>query len=172
MTVGRRPTSGRAGLRQGCGSASGHLTGDEDLNRFAEDFESFYRAHVWSDTATGRILTRDMDAIDWLAKYELYSPDKTAIVETESGKRFTFRELSQQANRYAQLFTNLGLKSGDRVSVLLPNGAEILFVLFAATKRGIIFLPLNHKLAAPELAQIIEDAAPGLMIYDSQFRTL
>jgi fatty-acyl-CoA synthase len=113
-----------------------------------------------------------MDAIDWLAKYELYSPDKTAIVEIEAGKRFTFQELNKQANRYAQLFTNLGLKTGDRVAVLFPNGAEILFVLFAATKCGIVFLPLNHKLAAPELAQIIENAAPGLMIFDNYFRTL
>ena len=57
--------------------------------------------------------------------------------------------------RYLQ---HAGVAPHDRVAVLLPNCAELLFVFFETTKLGGIFVPLNHKLTAPELAQIVADA--------------
>ncbi len=113
-----------------------------------------------------------MNAVDWLAKNETYFPDRTAIAETSTGRRFTYREFNQAANRYRRALEQLGITPGDRVAVLLPNGAEILFVLFAAAKMGAIFVPLNSKLTAPELTQILANAEPKLLIYADEFQHL
>ena len=113
-----------------------------------------------------------MDVIDWLAKHAVYTPDKTAIIDVAVGRRYTYREFNNEANRFHEFFTKLGVKPGDRVSVLLPNSADLLFVLFGCTKLGAIFVPLNFKLAAPELASIVADAQPSIVLYASEFREL
>ena len=110
-----------------------------------------------------------MQVIDWLAKHATYSPEKLALIEIASDRRFTYGEFNQQANRFCAYLERIGVKSGDRVSVLLPNCVELLFVLFGATKLGAIFVPLNFKLAVPELIPILADAQPAVLIYSNEF---
>jgi fatty-acyl-CoA synthase len=113
-----------------------------------------------------------MDVIDWLAKHATYSPDKTAIIEVSTGRTYSYRQFNDEANRFHQFLISLDVKPGDRVCALLPNGAELLFVLFGCTKLGAIFVPLNFKLAAPELIPIVADAQPVVLIYANEFRAL
>lgn len=113
-----------------------------------------------------------MHVIDWLAKHAQFSPDKTALVEAGTGRRFTYRQLNEHASRAANLLERLGVKAGDRVAILSSNCAEALFILFAATKLGAIFLPLNFRLAPPELVPILADAEPLILIYSDEFRAL
>jgi fatty-acyl-CoA synthase len=110
--------------------------------------------------------------VDWLAKHALYSPDKIALIEIASDRRISYAEFNAEANRASRYLRELGVKPGDRVSVLLPNCAELLFLLFGTTKLGAIFVPLNHKLAAPEIARIVEDAQPRVVFYDREFERL
>ncbi|MGI8743720.1 MAG: acyl-CoA synthetase [Bryobacteraceae bacterium] len=113
-----------------------------------------------------------MFQIDWLARHALYSPDKIAVIEIASGRRVSYAEFNAEANRVCRYLRDRGVRPGDRVSVLLPSCAELLFVLFGTTKLGGIFVPLNHKLAAPEIAQIVADAQPGVVFYDPEFEHL
>ncbi|MGI8738138.1 MAG: acyl-CoA synthetase [Gammaproteobacteria bacterium] len=106
---------------------------------------------------------------DWVAKHALFTPDKVALVETDSGRRFTYREFNEWANRAANAFEALGLRPGDRIAIIAPSSVEILFTLIAATKLGAIFVPLNHKLPAADLVPIIEDCAPTLLVYADEF---
>jgi fatty-acyl-CoA synthase len=114
----------------------------------------------------------NMYAIDWLAKYEDYSPHKIAIVEVATGWRFTYREFNRRANQVCRFLQGLNVNPGDRTSVLLPNGADVLFTLFGASKAGSIFVPFNYKLAARELAAVIEDAEPSVILYSREFQAL
>ena len=113
-----------------------------------------------------------MNVIDWPAKHALYSPGKVALIDVASNRRFTYREFNDRANQFCEYLESAGVKPGDRVAVLLPNGPEILLILFGATKLGAIFVPLNTKLAAPELGAIVADAQPTLLIYDPEFKNL
>jgi fatty-acyl-CoA synthase len=106
---------------------------------------------------------------DWVAKHAVFTPDKLALVETFTGRRFTYREFNEFANRAANLFEALGIRPGDRIAIIAPSSVEILFTLFGATKLGAVFVPLNHKLPAADLLPIIHNCAPAMLIYADEF---
>jgi acyl-CoA synthetase (AMP-forming)/AMP-acid ligase II len=57
-----------------------------------------------------------------LSKRAELDPGLEALVDHATGRRFTFSELDARADRTAHVLAGLGLKKGDRVAVLLPNG--------------------------------------------------
>jgi len=108
---------------------------------------------------------------DLLGERARLTPDAIALVEAWSGLRYTYAELDGRALRWANLFRrNLALKSGDRVGLLSGNRVEFLDVFFAASKSGIVVVPLNTHLAARELELIARDAGLRVLVYDGAFR--
>ena len=61
------------------------------------------------------------------------------------------------------------MKPGDRVAVLSKNVSNIFEVQFACWKPGAVFVPLNWRLAVPELAYIVGDCAPTVMLHGVEF---
>lgn len=109
-----------------------------------------------------------MQAIDWLASRSLYHPDKVALAEVASGRRFTYREMNDEANRIANWLESAGVKAGERVALLAGNSAEALFTFLGSNKAGAISLPLNFRLAPPELHAILLEAEPALLVYSEE----
>src|ERR1039458_6947065 len=101
-----------------------------------------------------------MKTIDWIAKHALYTPDRLALVDVTTGRRWSYCEFNQASCRTAGFLRTNGVRVGDRVAVLSPNCPEMLFTLFACQKIGAIFLPLNFRLPFAELNPIVEDAPP------------
>jgi fatty-acyl-CoA synthase len=82
----------------------------------------------------------------------------------------TYREFNQRANHFASfLQETLGLQRGERVSILSQNCAEYYEILFGCGKIGVILNTLNWRLAEPELAYIINDCTPRVLIYEMEF---
>ena len=108
---------------------------------------------------------------DWLARREMLSPDKVALIDTlNGGRRITFRQWNRAANRTAHfLRERLGLQKGDRVALLAMNCVEYLDVWFACGKLGAILQTLNWRLKPVELAPLIDEAAPKALIYGPEF---
>ena len=102
----------------------------------------------------------------------MFHGDKIALIEIVSGRRVSYAEFNAQANRVCRYLRERGIQPGDRVAVLLPNCLELLFILFGTTKLGGIFVPLNHKLAAPEIQAIVADAQPAVAFFDPEFEHL
>jgi len=101
----------------------------------------------------------------------MLSPEKTAIIDAATGAKLSYRELDERATRLANyLRETCGVGSGDRISILATNRAEILEAYFAAAKLTAILVPLNYRLAAPELQYILEDCEPKVLIYERAFR--
>ncbi len=96
-------------------------------------------------------------------------PSQTAIVEPANGRRLTFDELNQRSNRVANALTAGGITPGDRVGLLLMNGAEFIESFFAAAKVGAVNVPLNWRLVADELEFIVGDAGTTVLIYGAEF---
>jgi fatty-acyl-CoA synthase len=67
----------------------------------------------------------------------------------------------------AHLQSNWGVQPGDRVAWLGFNHELQLVTLVACARLGAVFLPLNFRLAVPELQQVIQDAQPRLLVHDS-----
>ncbi|HEX6289335.1 MAG TPA: long-chain fatty acid--CoA ligase [Herpetosiphonaceae bacterium] len=107
---------------------------------------------------------------DWLGKRELLTPDRLALVDDATGLRYTYRQLNERANRLAHALRHqCGVQKGDRVAVLSKNRIEYLDALFATGKLGAILVPLNWRLTALELAYLLDDSAPRVLIADPEF---
>ena len=104
-----------------------------------------------------------------LSKRAELNPGLEALVDDGAGLRFTFAELNEQADRAAQLLTGLGLVKGDRVAVLLPNSHEFIEVFYAAARAGLVFVPLNCRLVADELAFMLRDSGATVLVFDAEF---
>ncbi|MBK9064490.1 MAG: long-chain fatty acid--CoA ligase [Acidobacteria bacterium] len=107
---------------------------------------------------------------DVLGERARLSPDKTALVEVATGRRFTYSELDARARSAARTLTEgLGLKKGDRLALLAGNCVEFLDVFFACGKNGVVLVPLNTRQTAAELQGVIEDAEPRALIFGATF---
>lgn len=93
--------------------------------------------------------------LDFVKKKALEASDQPAIMDRITGKRWCYVDLEEEIMRWARHFFRLGLSRGDRVAYLAPNRMEHLTLFFACAKLGIIFVPLNYRLAPGELANIL-----------------
>ena len=107
---------------------------------------------------------------DWIQRHAERTPKKLALVDDATGRRFTYAEFNERANRLASfLQEQLGLEKGDRLSILAQNSSDYFEVLFACSKSGVILNTLNWRLARPELAYILSDCRPRALIYEAEF---
>jgi fatty-acyl-CoA synthase len=105
---------------------------------------------------------------DWIAHFSRRTPDKVAVVDLFSERRFTYAQFDARISRLAaHLRDRLTIARGDRVAVLALNTTDTLEVQFACGRLGAVFLPLNTRLTVPELQFIVGDAAPKVMVHDT-----
>ena len=94
-------------------------------------------------------------------------PEKTAIVC--AGRRLTYREVEERANRLAHSLIAEGIKRWDRVAVYLDNSVESVVSVFAILKAGAVFLVVNPTTKGDKLTYILNNCrAKGLIMPDSQ----
>ena len=106
--------------------------------------------------------------IDWIAHFGRRTPEKVAVVDLASQRRFTYAQFDARISRLASHLRNeMKVARGDRVAVLALNTTDTLEVQFACGRLGAIFLPLNTRLTVPELQYIVSDASPKVMIHDA-----
>lgn len=107
---------------------------------------------------------RNMGIGSWPARRARMTPGKTAIVADKA--RYTYAEVHRRVNVIARALRDLGTSPGDRVAFLGRNVPELPLVLFAAGAIGAVFVPLNFRLAPPELEVILGDCTPRALIWE------
>ena len=100
-----------------------------------------------------------------LPRHARYRGDHTALVV--GGRRLSFRELNRYVNRLANALLGSGLKKGDKLTTVLPNGLELMATFWAAGKTGIIVVPASPLLQDAGLATLIDDSDSALVIAPS-----
>jgi len=105
---------------------------------------------------------------EWISKRARLYPERLFLRE-EDGREFDNREFNRRVNRMAHALGGMGLARGDRVAALMTNSSEFLEIFFACAKTGVIMVPLNFRLAPPEMIYIIRDSAPQTLIYSPDF---
>src|SRR3972149_6266940 len=78
-------------------------------------------------------------------------------------RQITYHEALAECNRLASAFASAGLSTGDRVALLSKNRIEDAPFFYAASKAGVVPVPLNYRLAAPEWVYIINDAEAKML---------
>ena len=108
------------------------------------------------------------DLAAFIDRNAAFAPQKVAI--RFEGAAITYAQFAHEIARAAhRLRTRHGVRSGDRVAVLAANAPAYLSLLYACARLGAILLPLNWRLAAPELRYIIEHAGPRVAFAEPAF---
>jgi len=109
---------------------------------------------------------------EWLARRAADRPDAVAVIDAAADLRWTFAELDAQAAALAGHLGNQGVGQGDRVAVLLPNGARYVALIHALTRLGAVLVPLNLRLTPSELAWQLTFTRARALIHDGTTVTL
>jgi acyl-CoA synthetase (AMP-forming)/AMP-acid ligase II len=84
------------------------------------------------------------------------------------GRRQSYGEAMLEANRLAHALLSCGLERGDRVGILAKNCIEYMLFYYAASKAGVVPVPLNYRLAPPEWVYIANDAQVRMVLARSE----
>ena len=108
---------------------------------------------------------------DWLAPdpvglHAQARPEKPALVDLATGRRWTYRALDRAIEQAKAALGALGLQPGDRLAAVARNSADLVIAHLAGVRMGAIFTPLNWRLAGPELSAILADCTPALILTD------
>ena len=111
-----------------------------------------------------------MSILDWVAKWADYTPQKIAIADLENGEEFSYRQLHLKANEIVEFFKN-DFQEGDRIAVLMEHSIHLIALFSACQRLGLILVPLNYKLSAPEISTQIQDCKPSILIFSEFFES-
>jgi fatty-acyl-CoA synthase len=98
----------------------------------------------------------------WIGHWAQQKPDTPVI--TFNGCAISWAQFKNAVVLRAEQLTRAGVRKGDRVACLLLNRPEFYEVFWACQTIGAIFVPLNTRLTAPELEEIMRDAQPAIFI--------
>lgn len=108
------------------------------------------------------------DISRWIERHAGFQPEKIAL--RFQGEEISYAALASKIDAAARALTGrLGLKRGDRMAWLGYNAPEMLVLLFAAARAGLIFVPLNWRLAAPEHKHILSDCGASVLFASREF---
>ncbi|MDZ7699601.1 MAG: AMP-binding protein [Deltaproteobacteria bacterium] len=99
----------------------------------------------------------------WVQRWGELHPEKTAVIY--KNKAISYRELHRRADRTSCWFQSLGIEKGDRVAAMITNCPEFLEIFIACSRLGAIFIPVNYRLAAPELRFTLMTSRPRLFVF-------
>ncbi|KAA9382688.1 amino acid adenylation domain-containing protein [Neorhizobium galegae] len=122
----------------------------EDLNRTAADYPSERCIHELFEQQVRR------------------APEAVALVHEE--ERLSYGELNARANRLAHHLIALGVRPDQPVAICLERSPAMVVGLLAILKAGGAYLPLDPAYPSARLRQIVEDAAPRLLLCDAAGR--
>ncbi len=98
-------------------------------------------------------------------------PDREALVEVASGRRWTWAELQRDVDGVARGLIASGLAVGDRVGIWAPNCAEWTVLQYAAAKAGVVLVNVNPAYRTHELAYAVQRSGLRMLVAASSFKT-
>ena len=97
-------------------------------------------------------------------------PDREALVDRASGRRWSYAELSADIDAVAHGLLGLGLAKGDRVGIWAPNCAEWTLVQYATARIGAILVNINPAYRSHELAYVLQQSGIRSLVAYAQFK--
>ncbi|MFB9527251.1 acyl-CoA synthetase [Nonomuraea roseola] len=99
----------------------------------------------------------------WPARRARMTPGRTAFVFGD--RRVTYAEVHERTARLASRLREAGVRAGDRVAYLGPNHPAFAETMFATHLLGGIFVPLNFRLAPPEIAYMLDHSGASVLVH-------
>lgn len=112
-------------------------------------------------------LSRSFDALAFHARFRPHAP---GCADLATGEKLTFAELSARVSACAAAIRErIGPAVGERVAIISRNSAAMAIVSAACERIGAIFAPLNWRLTAAEVADLLRDCEPALVLTQPEF---
>ena len=109
---------------------------------------------------------------DWIAYHARIQPDWLALIDPVSHRSLTYAEFEIHIGQLARVLAeHWGVGRGDRVAFVGHNGIDNFALLYACKHLAAIYVPLNWRLPAAELAPVLALADPKVVVVDHEFRT-
>ncbi|WP_347488817.1 long-chain fatty acid--CoA ligase [Desulfoscipio sp. XC116] len=108
-----------------------------------------------------------MNISGMLARNARRHPDKEALIYEE--KRYSYRQLNESVNCLANALAGLGVRKGDKVALMMQNSDRYVIAFMAALRLGAVVVPINFRLAVPEVEYIVNHSDSGTLIYDPEY---
>ena len=96
-----------------------------------------------------------------------YFPQRTALLQ--GSQTVTFMELDVRVKKIAAALRRRGLRSGERLAFLMPNGVDYIELVYACSLLGVIAVPINTRYVNAEIDQLLDDSQPRGLIRHSKF---
>ncbi len=111
-------------------------------------------------------LSRTNTPLAWLWRHAYQLADHIAI--RHEGESTTYADFAGRVRTAAGVLADLGVRRGDRVMLLTPNRPEFLHVFLAAGYLGALIVPVNFRLVTGEVAYLVENADPAVVVADGR----
>ena len=122
------------------------------------------RAHVDGLALSG------VEAMNWIADVPSLGardcPERAALIFPDRGQSLSYAQFENACNAFAGYLEHGGFKSGARVAYLGPNNDLFYAVMIGAIRARVVMVPINWRLAAPEIAFQLADARAELLVCD------
>ena len=110
---------------------------------------------------------------DILAVHAQTTPDAPAVVIDHGAGAapgvVTFAALNEMVNRCANGLVALGARSGERLVWCGPNSLEVLVIIHAARKLGMVAVPLSYRFNVEEMAYVVDNSDASTVLVDAEF---
>jgi len=108
---------------------------------------------------------------NWIERRAELTPNWLALMDDAVGdRRITFKEFNERASKVAGFLKySLNVSKGDVVAMISWARIEVLEVLFACMKIGAVFVPVNVRLSASEIIDLLKDMDVKVLVYEDEF---
>jgi fatty-acyl-CoA synthase len=117
--------------------------------------------------STSRTDARRGGTASWLSTWGSRRPGHPCVIFED--RATSWGAFDRSVSALAARLWELGVRQGDRVGCLMPNRPEYLITFWAALRLGALFVPYNVRLVAAELAVVIDDSEPLVVVSDASF---
>jgi acyl-CoA synthetase (AMP-forming)/AMP-acid ligase II len=90
--------------------------------------------------------------------------DKPAVIEGESGRTLTYRQLADHADRAAAALAHAGLRPGEPLAIALPNSIDFVLAWYGAMRAGAYVVPINPLCTPAEVEHLLHDSGAGMLV--------
>lgn len=115
-------------------------------------------------------MIKSMNIAWWVQRWSELHPRKPAIIF--EGEQISYLELHRRADRTSCWLQSLGIEKGDRVAVMIENCPQFIEIYLACSRLGAIFVPVNFRLAAPELDYTLRNSRPRLFVFSKDYANM
>ena len=115
-------------------------------------------------------MSKELVIGELIARWARKDPDKEALVFENN--RLSYKEINNRINQLAHALLKLGIKKGDKLSLLFFNAIEQVECYFAIAKIGAVSVPLNFRLIGAELIYQIDQSDSKVVIFGKAFEEI